>query len=73
METALDDLARTTGPDAGGWVVIHNPTAGWRRRRRVARVLAALAAADRVPTVLSTTRRGDAEAGPCAGAGRGRQ
>lgn len=62
MEAALDDLARTTGPDAGGWVVIHNPTAGWRRRRRVARVLAALAAADRAPTVLSTTRRGDAEA-----------
>ncbi|BBK45124.1 hypothetical protein STVA_51440 [Allostella vacuolata] len=48
-------------PDGGHWILIHNPTAGWRRARRVARLLDDLAAAGRGVTVMRTARRGDAE------------
>ena len=63
----------TLAPDEADsdWVVIHNPTAGWRRARRVARVVAALTAAGRQSIVLRTGRRGDAES-LAAGAARGR-
>ncbi len=43
-------------------LVIHNPTAGWRRRRRFERILSALIAAGVDVDVRPTTRRGDAEA-----------
>ncbi len=46
----------------GRWVVIHNPTAGWRRARRLARLLDRLTAAGRPATVMRTARPGDAEA-----------
>ncbi|MGE0719632.1 MAG: diacylglycerol kinase family protein [Alphaproteobacteria bacterium] len=43
-------------------VVIHNPTAGRRRARRLARTLERLAASGRGLVVRRTTQRGDAEA-----------
>ncbi len=43
-------------------LVIHNPTAGWRRRRRFERILAALVREGLDVRVRPTTRRGDAEA-----------
>ena len=43
-------------------LVIHNPTAGWRRRRRFERILSALIAEGVDVDVRPTTRRGDAEA-----------
>jgi len=42
-------------------LVIHNPTAGWRRRRRFERVLAALIGEGLDIRVRRTTKRGDAE------------
>jgi YegS/Rv2252/BmrU family lipid kinase len=41
--------------------VIHNPTAGWRRRRFLKRVLARLARRGAAITLRETTRRGDAK------------
>lgn len=43
-------------------LVIHNPTAGWRRRRRFERILSALIAEGVDVDVRPTTKRGDAEA-----------
>ncbi len=43
-------------------LVIHNPTAGWRRRRRFARILNALVREGIDIDVRPTTQRGDAEA-----------
>ncbi len=43
-------------------LVIHNPTAGWRRRRRFERIVSALIAEGVDVDVRPTTRRGDAEA-----------
>jgi diacylglycerol kinase (ATP) len=43
-------------------LVIHNPTAGWRRRRRLAAVLDALRGRGCDITLRETTCRGDAEA-----------
>ncbi|MDA0996574.1 MAG: diacylglycerol kinase family lipid kinase [Proteobacteria bacterium] len=43
-------------------LVIHNPTAGWRRRRRFERILAALIGEGLDIRVRRTTKRGDAEA-----------
>jgi len=42
-------------------LVIHNPTAGWRRRRRFERILSALIAEGVDVDVRPTTKRGDAE------------
>jgi len=47
-------------PDAR-WMVIHNPTAGWRRARKLARALRRLAAMGLPVSVRRTTQRGDAE------------
>lgn len=43
-------------------LVIHNPTAGWRRRRRFERILNALVHTGVEVDVRPTTKRGDAEA-----------
>ena len=43
-------------------LVIHNPTAGWRRRRRFERILSALIREGVAVDVRPTTKRGDAEA-----------
>lgn len=43
-------------------LVIHNPTAGWRRRRRFTRILDALISEGVEVDVRPTTKRGDAEA-----------
>lgn len=42
-------------------LVIHNPTAGWRRRRRFERIVSALIAEGVDVDVRPTTKRGDAE------------
>lgn len=62
MTMTQDSSSVVSRDDRNDWVLIHNPTAGWRRSRRVAQVVDALAAAGRMPTVRRTTRRGDAEA-----------
>lgn len=51
----------SSGSSPAAWVLIYNPTAGWRRARRLARLLERLAAAGLTVTVLRTTQRGDAE------------
>lgn len=61
----MDD-SRTWPATARRLLVIHNPTAGgWRRRRRFARVLAALGEQGCHVTVRETKARGDAERLAC--------
>jgi YegS/Rv2252/BmrU family lipid kinase len=51
--------------------LIYNPTAGWRRYKRLASVVAALQRRGVVVTQQATTRRGDAESFARDAAGRG--
>jgi len=61
--TGLEDPQRNPPQRAHRRVlVIHNPTAGWRRRRRFERILSALIAEGVDVDVRPTTKRGDAEA-----------
>jgi len=61
--TGLEDPQRNLPQRAHRRVlVIHNPTAGWRRRRRFERILSALIAEGVDVDVRPTTKRGDAEA-----------
>ncbi|MGE0724534.1 MAG: diacylglycerol kinase family protein [Alphaproteobacteria bacterium] len=59
MQDAIDAAAAPALAQA--WVVIHNPTAGWRRARRLGRALRRLAAAGIPVSLRRTTMRGDAE------------
>lgn len=62
---AIGRATRTAGHPAAGFrraVVIFNPTAGARRRRRLAKVIDGLAALGCRPELSTTARKGDAEA-----------
>ena len=58
----MSSSANGTAPARRRVLVIHNPTAGWRRRRRFERILNALVREGVDVDVRPTTKRGDAEA-----------